>query len=358
MKIVIPAISLAIRHGGVRVLCELASGLTLRGHDVRFVTFDEPGVPAFPTRVTLETLGPPPRGRNLIGDLPRQLRLQQALARHVDADVMIANHHLTAGPVHRARVRARKFYYIQAYEPDFYPRTLQRILYVLKARASYRYPLHQIANAPSVSRAVRSDVALPIVPPGIDPEVFNTRGRGPRTGRPVVGTISRIEPWKGTNDCFDAVRRARAAGIELDFRVAFGNIPEGYGDVACEVSSLSTDAELANWYRSLDILIAAVYWGGAPYPPLEAMACGAAVVTTPNDHVRERVTALTAPQQDSSGLAAALAHMIRDEALREKLVCAGLEASAEHRWERVTLKLEEILTGTIEAPPGPARRNR
>ncbi len=354
MDIVIPVWSLAGKHGGIRVLCELGTGLTRRGHRVRFLAFDELANPDFATAAEIVRIGPASGGRYLFRDLPRQQRLREAIERFHDADVLLANHHLTARPVHRARIRARKLYYIQAYEPDFYPRRWHTGPQIGLAKRSYRYPLLHVANCISVARAVHGKRAnrVPIVPPGLDLALYHPKGRKPPREPLVVGTISRVEPWKGTVDCFEAVKRLRAREIALDFRVAFGNIPAGYEDVVRADDAPRDDRELAGWYRSLDVLVAAVYWGGAPYPPIEAMACGTAVVTTPNDHTREGVNALTAPQQDPGALASALERMLTDRSLRERLVAQGLRDATTHSWENVVRKMESILSGQIPAPLG------
>jgi len=354
VEVVIPAWTLAEKHGGIRVLCEIASGLADRGHRVVFLAFDEESHPAFPTRAEIVSIGPRPWGRNLILDLPKQRRLRAAIERFPTADVVLANHNMTALPVHRARVAARKFYYIQAYEPDFYPRTPQRIVYAWRAKRTYDYPLHFIANAPSVAAAVcgSGGERIPIVPPGLDPSLYHARNRRPPGARPVVGTIGRFGQWKGTVDCFEAVRRVRARGIELDFSVAFGNVPAGYENDARLDVAPADDRALTDWYRSLDVLIAGVYWGGAPYPPLEAMACGTAVVTTPNDHVQADQTALVAPQQNPGALAEALERALTNRALRERLVVAGHAAAANHSWEVLVPRMERLLRGELESPVG------
>ena len=79
MNIVIPTWGLHAKHGGVRVLCEIASGLVRRGHRVRLLTFNGEGPTAFPTLAEHETIGRSPGGRNLLRDLPRQARMRRAI---------------------------------------------------------------------------------------------------------------------------------------------------------------------------------------------------------------------------------------------------------------------------------------
>jgi glycosyltransferase involved in cell wall biosynthesis len=261
---------------------------------------------------------------------------------------------MTARPVHLARVAARKFYYVQAYEPDFYPRKLHFEPQRWLAKRSYTYPLGLVANCPMVARqcAGSRGSLVPIVPPGIDPELYHARERRPEGPRLVVGTISRSEFWKGSADCFEAVRRVRATGVKVDFRVAFGNIPAGYEAEPRIDDAPADDRQLAGWYRGLDVLIAAVHDGGAPYPPIEAMACGTAVVSTPNEHVADGRNALVAPQEDPAALASALARMLGEPGTREQLVRQGLEDVKQHHWENVVKRMEDVFTGAVVAPLG------
>ena len=83
-------------------------------------------------------------------------------------------------------------------------------------------------------------------------------------------------------------------------------------------------------------------------PSMEAMACGAALVTFDNggsrDYASDGVTALVAPHRDVSALAACLERMVADGALRERLAAQGREfVTRSFDWERATARLEEIL---------------
>ena len=83
-------------------------------------------------------------------------------------------------------------------------------------------------------------------------------------------------------------------------------------------------------------------------PPMEAMACGAALATYDNggcrDYARDGETALVAPRRDVDALARALERLMEDTPLRERLARAGQAfIRREFDWDRATARLETIL---------------
>jgi glycosyltransferase involved in cell wall biosynthesis len=81
---------------------------------------------------------------------------------------------------------------------------------------------------------------------------------------------------------------------------------------------------------------------------MEAMACGAALVTFDNggsrDYARDGTTALVAPHRDVPALARCLERLVADGALRERIAGEGREfVTQSFDWERATTRLEELL---------------
>jgi phosphatidylinositol alpha-1,6-mannosyltransferase len=85
-------------------------------------------------------------------------------------------------------------------------------------------------------------------------------------------------------------------------------------------------------------------------PAMEAMACGAAVVTYDNggcrDYAIDGTTALVALRRDVAALGKALGRMIEDRPLRERLARAGREhVTRAFDWDRATEQLEAVMAG-------------
>jgi glycosyltransferase involved in cell wall biosynthesis len=199
------------------------------------------------------------------------------------ADVVLANQSLTPWPVFLARLNARKYYYVQAYEPEYYsfePGLRARILQAL-SYGSYMLPLKQIVNAPMYFgyKVLRAHAW---VPPGIDFTLFYPKQMHDKQRiRPIIGCIGRVEVYKGTKYVIDAYHMLQRRGISAELRVAFGYaVDELHSDIHIIVPQ--NDKELGDYYRSLDILVApaTVQLGGPHYPVMEAMACGVTVVNT------------------------------------------------------------------------------
>ncbi|WP_447407026.1 hypothetical protein, partial [Clostridium perfringens] len=73
----------------------------------------------------------------------------------------------------------------------------------------------------------------------------------------VVGCIGRSEPQKGTGYVLEAFQELHAKDPRHRLRIAYGNLPEGWSHEAAEIVVPRNDVELAAFYRSLDVLVAA-----------------------------------------------------------------------------------------------------
>lgn len=297
MRILIPIIGFG-RAGGYRVLSELANHWVASGATVDFLVDHRSDPPYFPTQGGIRRFDR--HGRD-VAQTDRGARfadsgnaasiflgMWRALRRlSASYDIVLANHSLTAWPVAFApRPRRARFYYIQAYEPGYFgadPGWKARLLEILSV-ASYRLKLDRVVNAPIYLRyeGIRAEHW---VPPGLDLALFHRRAPAlPRaTARPfTLGVIGRSEPSKGTPDALAAFELLARRHPDIRLTIAYGNLPPGWSHPRAEVVTPAGDRELADFYRSLDVMLApgTVQLGACHYPVLEAMACGVPVVTT------------------------------------------------------------------------------
>lgn len=304
-SILIPILGFA-RSGGDRVLSKLADQWIAQQCRVSFMVPCWSELPYFPTNAEVHWVDgwgrevghrsnkPPPS--TTLGKILRFFSTLLGLLRGISKvggpwDVVIANQSMTAWPVALGHTNASKVYYIQAYEPEHYHKKGLGIL-LLKGLSwmSYFLPLHRIANAP-LYLCYRSCRASCWIPPGLDLENFHPRLEGGRLPqdqeRPglIVGCIGRPEPHKGTRQAIEAYRAftSRVPG-QHRFRLSnFGVPPEWLeGIPGLELVFPGNDGELADYYRSIEVLLAlcTIEHGAHHYPVLEAMASGVLVITT------------------------------------------------------------------------------
>lgn len=361
MKILIPIIGFG-SAGGYRVLSELANHWRLAGHAVDFLVDERTADPYFPTQARIRYFS---KNGRVFDDILREkgrkfslngnafsiyVGMWRALRRiGVDYDIILANHSLTAMPVAFVRVGlARKFYYVQAYEPEYYALEKGIKSKILKwlSMLSYKLPLQQVANAP-IYIGYRTVRAKHWVPPGVDESIFWRRPFPPSFGPMrswTIGVIGRREPTKGTRYVLEAFEELARRDPDAHLKIAFGNLPEGWHHDRAEVVIPRSDHELADYYRSVDILIApgTVQLGACHYPVLEAMACGTPVVTTgylPADDSNAWIV----PIADSAAIAAAAISIktTDPDALLKKLNLASISIS-KFSWRNVSKKFVDL----------------
>jgi glycosyltransferase involved in cell wall biosynthesis len=178
------------------------------------------------------------------------------------------------------------------------------------------------------------------VPTGIDARRFAPGDRAAAraaTGLPVdrtlVGIVATLRSWKGHRFLIDAFVRLEGARL-----VIVGGGPQREA-IAAQIARLGLgdrvvlagdQADVLPWLQALDVFALPSYANeGVPQALVQAMLCGLACVTTAvgaiPEAARDGETALVVPPQDVEALAAALARLAADPALRERLGHAARE---------------------------------
>lgn len=300
MKILIPVFSFG-PSGGSRVLSNFANYWVKSGHQVTFLCRDYSEQPYFPTDAKVALYN---KSGNIVSSFVaswlnfKKISVvinQRAMRKAIenignDYDVIMANHSLTAFPVHRANVAARKFYYIQAYEPEYYESAGGFFNTILKyySRATYKLDnLVKIVNSP-IYYSYKEIETNKFVFCGLDLDNYYPKQKEQiDMNKKIIkiGTVGRVEKHKGTWYVLEAFKMLQLKNKSLrDFElyIAFGD--KGFEDVSNSifVTAPHGDMNLANFYRDMDIIVAAgtVQFGSVHYPVLESMACSTPVITT------------------------------------------------------------------------------
>lgn len=111
-----------------------------------------------------------------------------------------------------------------------------------------------------------------------------------------------------------------------------------------------TDEDLRALYSSCRIFVYPSLYEGFGLPPLEAMACGAPVITSSIPAIAETVgnAAHLVDPNDVGDLARSITELWNDKGRREHLSAAGVECAAEFTWERTAQLTLEVYREMIE----------
>ncbi len=105
-----------------------------------------------------------------------------------------------------------------------------------------------------------------------------------------------------------------------------------------------SEHELIALYSMAEIFAFPSFFEGFGIPPLEAMACGAPVITSNTSSLPEAVgdAALLVDPQDISAIAEALTHLMESEALREELRQKGYRQIRRYTWPQAAAKMLHV----------------
>jgi glycosyltransferase involved in cell wall biosynthesis len=219
--------------------------------------------------------------------------------------------------------------------PEVFPRWhrlygrfgLERVLRAADAIVA----VSEFSRAETIELAGVPPERIRVVPHGVDP-VFTAEG--PRADGDYLLAVGTLEPRKNLARAVDA---AREAGVVL--RVVGAR---GWGGVDVEgwVGEIP-DGDLAALYRGARCVLYPSLYEGFGLPVLEAMACGAPVVTSVATAMEEVAggAAILVDPLDVAAIAAGIGEALRR---RDELVTAGLARAREFTWQRTADAVVEL----------------
>jgi GT2 family glycosyltransferase len=318
--------------GGHRDIFEHLNRLAARGHEVALYTLGE--------RPDWFELHAPVHTFEDYDGLVAALGEQDA--------IKVATWWNTAAPVWRASVlRGIPVYFVQDIETSYYPddeRTRHAVL------DSYRPEFHYMTIS-SWNRERLRELGLDaeLIPPGIDLDTFRPL-EGVERRADMVLALGRSNPLKNLPLTLDAWRALPEPRPEL---CLFGIEPELASEPGVRYVRSPDDEQVNELFNQATVFIQTSTHEGFALPPLEAMATGGAVVCTDAHGNRDfcldgENCLMPAPDRDS--VSAALATLLADGDLRERLGRAGAGTAEDYAWERRIDTLEAFFDGL--AAPG------
>jgi D-inositol-3-phosphate glycosyltransferase len=379
--------------GGQNVhVAELSAAIARRGHDVTVYTRrDDPDSPDRATAPQGYTVA------HVLAGPPRQLPMDELLqymgdfAQYLDAqwaaerpDVAHA-HSWMSGVATQLAARGRQVPTVQTFhalgvdkdcDQETSPGARLKLERLVAKHATW-IAATCTDELFELMRLRRSRARISVVPCGVDHTMFSTEGLVAQRGEtPRIVSVGRLLPHKGFDTMIEALPGISNAEFVIVGGPDAGELdadPEvrrllalaaglGVGDRVRFTGAVARD-DLPALLRSADVVTCTPSCEPRGLVPLEAMACGVAVVASAVgsmlDIVVHDVTGLLVPPRQPRALAEAVSRVLRDSFLRRSLGLAGRDrACARYSWDRVatdTLRIyDDLASARIPQLPMPA----
>lgn len=351
MKItfILPSIEIS---GGTKAVFEFANHLDNRGHDV-FVVY-----PLMPMRsgakwYNIKNLVG--RSKSAIAKLRQDIRVEwfdfkanlirvpTFTERYIpNADIVVATWWATAYYVSRySNNKGAKFYLAQHYEIWGGPEE--------KVNNSYKLGLRIIVNSTWLKNILQEKLNVEIealILHAPDLEQFYPEDREKTNDTIRILIPYRKEEWKGAEDGIRAFEMVKEKYQEVKL-VMFGSPREDDVPRYVEFHELPVKDKLRKLYNSCDIFVFPSHHEGFGMPPMEAMACKRAVVTTNvgavPDYTIPGETALVSPPKAPELLAENILRLVEDGELRKRIAEAGHNyITRNFSWAKAAEELEQV----------------
>jgi len=350
------------KTGGVRVLFNFMNELAKLGHEVTLTTLYYTNWFPFSKDIKIISatkfysgyiylLSKLNKNRNLIY---RVEMIKKLMDMSPKADVHVATFSPSAYAASWKSVDgSTPFYHIQHFETIMFDDPImKKFVY-----DTYFLPIYKVVNSSWLQRKIASvtGIEYPIVYNAVEHDIFHPRNAPKGDGKVINIVALGKGGWKnamGIYKAYDLVRK-KIPDKKIILHFYGSKPPKGinFDNKNVIFHKNLTDEQLAILYSNSDIQITFSTYESFPLPPLEAMASGCAVITTPygtEDFAIDNYNALIVEPSNIEMLAEKISLLIEDEALRKRLIENGLKTASKFTYSQQVKILEEHIKKAID----------
>lgn len=332
--------------GGVAVVYRHAEALATRGHEVALYLPTRPG-----GRLRALAVGMRDRLHGVTDHQPYSAEeARRVLVPRVDRnsvepqDVIVATGYQTVPWVERLDGERG--------QPVLFAQHDERELASRKAERWWASEMPRIAVSEWLCQRLRSGGkrCLGVAPNAVDPTVFGVDRPIPNRGNSVVALYHR-HPSKGPKTLIEALHTIRRLRPSSDLTIIAARRPSHRVPEGVRVIVRPTRPELRAVFNRSAVVLHASRIEGWGLVPMEAAACGCAVVATdslgPREYLRPGRSMVEVPVGDGETLGREAVRVLSDPPHRVRLAEAALEDVARFTWEASHDRLESLLVELV-----------
>jgi glycosyltransferase involved in cell wall biosynthesis len=331
-------------NGGNRIIFTLCTLLSKRGHDVTIVVTSRRRFRGFVSNFL--GLGKPPWFPGFQSNVLRVTAYEEKYLRAFDVIVSLSSPGTLSLEKCENIPMHKKFFYAMHDERLYhYPKEL--------VEKAYRSPVRKIALSSWVKEIVEmhGNTNVPVLIAPVDTKLFHPIEGLRDKNMVTVLMLHHTYDWKGADEGVAIVERLKKKYPNV--RLILYGVRSEKPDLPHDEYHYDVDQDkLSELYSRADIFLCPSWDEGLGMPGMEAMACGAALVTYDTggsrDYAFDGRTAFVAPRRDIPALEAQLERAITDESLRHKIAKEGYEFITHlPSWEEQAEKMEDILSNQL-----------